>query len=682
MTTQAYEAHKKRAAARQSKMSAEGREIGSLPPICDPARRAACEFDFRLFCETYLPAKFPLAWSPDHLDVIRLIEDAVLRGGLFAMAMPRGSGKSTLCEAACLWAILYGHRKFPLLVGAEKQHAIDMLDNIKADIEQNDLLLEDFPEVCFPVVSLDGINQRAGGQTVNGEHTNISWKQDQIILPTIPGAKSSGAILRVAGITGRIRGLSVTGPDGAKLRPDLVMLDDPQTDESARSASQCESRERILAGAILGLGGPGKKIAGLMTVTVIQPDDMADRILDRKKHPQWQGKRTKLIYDFPINEKLWDEYALIRKEGLENEQGLGPATAFYLANRSAMDEGARVAWPERHGPDEASAVQNAMNLKLQDEDAFFAEYQNEPRRIESEKSTALTHDQIARRVNRLGRGVVPKSATRITAFIDVQEKLLYYCVVAFADDFTGAVVEYGAWPEQTKSYYVRSEVKRTLMNVTKGAGYEAALMAGLQALEGHLFERNWPGETGSSFRIERCLIDANFGKSTETVRAFCRRSKHASILWPSHGRGIRAKDTPMSDVKAKAGERVGKDQWKTSTIQRQRHVLYDTNFWKSFVQARLSIATGDPGSLTLYGRSQVEHRMFTDHLTAELPQMVMVKERRKEEWALAPGRENDWLDCLVGCHVAAAMGGVSLVTTQIKKRKVTRRGSGVSYLNV
>jgi hypothetical protein len=81
--------------------------------------------------------------------------------------------------------------------------------------------------------------------------------------------------------------------EGKSVRPSLVLLDDPQTDESARSPSQCHTREQILAGAILGLAGPGRKIAGLMTLTVVRPDDMADRILDREKHPQWQGERTK-----------------------------------------------------------------------------------------------------------------------------------------------------------------------------------------------------------------------------------------------------------------------------------------------------------------------------------------------------------------------------------------------------
>ena len=131
--------------------------------------------------------------------------------------------------------------------------------------------------------------------------------------------------------------------DGKTVRPSLVVLDDPQTDESARSLSQCATRESILAGAVLGLAGPGKKISGIMPCTVIRPSDMADSILDRDKHPQWQGERTKIVYSFPKNEKLWTRYAEIRAERLRNGVGLKTATEFYGQNREAMDEGAVVA---------------------------------------------------------------------------------------------------------------------------------------------------------------------------------------------------------------------------------------------------------------------------------------------------------------------------------------------------
>ncbi|MCA9184759.1 MAG: hypothetical protein R3E01_08995 [Pirellulaceae bacterium] len=49
------------------------------------------------------------------------------------------------------------------------------------------------------------------------------------------------------------------------------------------------------------------------------------------------------------------------------------ATEFYAADQEAMDAGAEIAWPERFNHDELSAIQHAMNLRLQDEAAFCAE---------------------------------------------------------------------------------------------------------------------------------------------------------------------------------------------------------------------------------------------------------------------------------------------------------------------
>ncbi len=92
-----YETLKDRARARNAALSLAGRDIGELPAVVNPERKARAATDFRFFCEAYFPFTFHLAWSPDHLKVIAKIEKAVQHGGLFAMAMPRGSGKTSIC---------------------------------------------------------------------------------------------------------------------------------------------------------------------------------------------------------------------------------------------------------------------------------------------------------------------------------------------------------------------------------------------------------------------------------------------------------------------------------------------------------------------------------------------------------------------------------------------------------
>ena len=265
-----YEDRRNAERDRQAEQSLAGRDIGPLPEVVNPDRKAACERNFQLFCESYFPETYALAWSPDHLKVIEKIETAVLRGGLFALALPRGSGKTTITESAALWSMLYGHREFVVLIGATESAALELLDSLNTELEVNERLAEDFPEVCYPVAQLKGIANRCAGQLYKGERTRITWTSNEIVLPTVEGSRASGIIVRVAGITGRIRGMKFKRSDGRSVRPSLVIIDDPQTSESAGSLEQTRKRVRVLAGDILGLAGPGQKISGIMPCTIIR----------------------------------------------------------------------------------------------------------------------------------------------------------------------------------------------------------------------------------------------------------------------------------------------------------------------------------------------------------------------------------------------------------------------------
>jgi hypothetical protein len=662
-----YEDIKSRDERRARRVSAAGRDIGPPPAIVDPARRDSCRLDFRLFCETYAAESFPLAWSPDHLTAITKIEGAVLRGELFAFAMPRGSGKTTLCEWACLWALLNGHRQFITLIGSDQAIAEQMLDSIKSHLEQNDLLADDYPEATYPIRALEGINKRARGQLSEGKPTKIEWGSDQITLASIPGGTSSGAAVRVAGITGRIRGLRHTRPDGKTIRPDLVLIDDPQTDESAASPSQCATRERTLSGAILGLAGPGKRIAGLCTVTVIRTDDLADRLLDRQKHPSWQGERTKLVYEWPDAEDDWSQYAELRREGQRDGTGTGAADEFYRQRQATMDAGSRVAWAERKAPDELSAIQHAWNLRIdRGEAAFNAEFQNSPL-ADDITTDKLDKRQLPLRATNIARGIVPAGHTKLTAFVDVQDRLLYWLVASWSESFGGHVVAYGAHPDQGASFFEAGSARKTLALASPGAGFEAALRAGLDETARLLLARDWPREDGVPMRISQLMVDANWGQSTAVVRNFARSSPFAAQILPSRGKGVGASGTPMGPRKNR-GDRAGLNWLVGKTAEgTQIEAAYDTNFWKTFVSGRLRLGLGDPEAIMLHAGN---HEMLIEHLVAEFPVRVEARGRSVDEWK-SVARENHWWDCLVGCAVAASITGLEPAASEggFRKRK-------------
>ena len=661
-----YEDRRNAERDRQAEQSLAGRDIGPLPEVVNPNRKAACERNFQLFCESYFPETYALAWSPDHLKVIEKIETAVLRGGLFALALPRGSGKTTITESAALWSMLYGHREFVVLIGATESAALELLDSLKTELEVNERLAEDFPEVCYPVAQLEGIANRCAGQLYKGERTRITWTSNEIVLPTVEGSRASGIIVRVAGITGRIRGMKFKRSDGRSVRPSLVIIDDPQTSESAGSLEQTRKRVRVLAGDILGLAGPGQKISGIMPCTIIRPGDMADIILNRNTHPDWNGEKTRMVYRFPTNMKLWEEYAEIRAEALRTEGNFQKATEFYLANRETMDAGAEVSWEARFNHDEVSALQHAMNLKFQDEAAFMSEYQNDPLPDDTADDSLLSVDEICAKINGLARRRVSLKCDRLTMFVDVQKALLFYVVIAWAEDFTGAVIDYGSWPDQHRHEYSLADANPSIQTLFPKAGFEGALYAALSALTDECLGREWEREDGAVLKIERALVDANWGQSTDVVYQFCRQSSHAGVILPSHGRYVGASSKPMTEYRKQQGDRLGFN-WMIPNVAGKRairHVIYDTNYWKSFIHARLAVPVGDKGSLTLYGRIPGAHQLFAEHLTAEYRVKTQGRGRTVDEWKLKPqSHDNHFLDCVAGCAVCGSMLGASLPET-------------------
>src|SRR5690606_29608673 len=263
------------------------------------------------------------------------------------------------------------------------------------------------------------------------------------------------------------------------------------------------------------------------------------------------------------------------------------------------------------------------------------------------------------------------TATHLTMFVDVQAKALFWLVAAWESDFTGYVLDYGTEPDQKADYFPLRDVRRTLAAAAPRAGIEGAIYAGLDRLAEAKLGREWQRDDGSTVRIDRCLIDANWGQSSDVVYQFCRQSQFAGVLLPSHGRYVGASSIPFSEYKRKRGDRVGLN-WRVPTItgtRAVRHVLYDTNYWKSFIHARFAVPMGDPGSLSLFGRNPERHRLFAEHLASEYRVKTEGRGRTVDEWKLRlDGSDNHWLDCLVGAAVAASMQGAVLFGTDTRTK--------------
>lgn len=649
-------------------MSAEGRDIGEIPAIANPERRESCRRDLRKFCETYFPGIFYLPWSPIQLEVIKRLQAASMSGGKFAIAMPRATGKSVLCARAAIWAAVYGYRRFIVIIGASSEATDEVFGAIKKEFECNEDFMEDFPEVCYPIQALDGIVNRCKGQTWHGARTHIVWSNVRLVLPTIGDAATGGTVIGRASMTGRIRGMTYASANGGNLRPDFVLIDDPQTRSSARSVSQVKYRMNLISSDIVGMAGPGKKITAVLPCTVIYPNDLADQLLDRELNPEWSGLRYPLLRGFPKNLHLWQRYWELRSDGKRHDRGTDESTRFYIANQAEMDEGCEATWPERFEPDEISGIQYGMNLYFSDRQKFFSEYQNEPEADDMGDGEKITADMILDCMNRRSRLEIPQAATRLTMAVDVQKNLLYWTVMAFDDNFTGWLIDYGVFPDQPREIFTTRDAAPTYRDVFPGAGQEGALTAALQDLIIPVLGKSYLREDGGELSIGRCLIDSGWGETADTIYNFVRESGYASIIMPSKGLGIDATGKPISEYRRKPGEITSPYEWVIAPIKNKRHVRlfrYDTNYWKSFFRNRLLTSRGDPGAFSIFGeRINDRTRLLADQLASEYSVTTKAKGRRVDAWKLTPTKENHWFDTTVGCMVAASEQGCRLIVDQ------------------
>lgn len=249
-----------------------------------------------------------------------------------AIAAPRGEAKSTIVsQLFSLYCIVLAKKRYIVLVMDSIDQAYPMLEAIKAEFEVNPRLKIDFPEAC--------------GQ-------GAIWNVGTII-------STNNIKVQVAGAGKRLRGLR----HGA-YRPDLVILDDIENDEQARSPEQRDKRHDWLKKTIMPLGAVGEKLDILYIGTILHYDSVLARTL---ANPFWRAARFKAIVRWPDNMALWDEW-----EAIIQNQGMEAGDAFYQAQQAEMDKGAIISW-------QARPLLELMKIRAKDgHSAFDSEYQNDP----------------------------------------------------------------------------------------------------------------------------------------------------------------------------------------------------------------------------------------------------------------------------------------------------------------
>lgn len=207
--------------------------------LADPeGRRILTRLDPLLFALVYLrhhlkDADGRITFGDAHLDWCRAgrrwvrppTEPAAERDAYIA---PRNTGKSTWWFLLLpMWAAAHGHVQFAAAFAASATQAETHLSTFKREIDNNPLLRRDFPDLCAPA-------KRPSGASVADTQNMYVAK--------------SGLIFAARGIDSSSLGMKVE-----EKRPDLLLLDDIEPDESSYSAALAAKRRTTLIDAILPL---------------------------------------------------------------------------------------------------------------------------------------------------------------------------------------------------------------------------------------------------------------------------------------------------------------------------------------------------------------------------------------------------------------------------------------------
>ncbi len=630
------------------------------------------------------PDPFWYAFTFQQEEMIEAIRNAIKYGGDQSIAASRGEGKTTLLERLTSKYTLAGVISFSVLCAKTGVLAQQSLETIQDAIQDNRRLLADYPEVCVPVVALENAPSRANGQVVTGHrHDNgeeyrraasrFSWCGQEVIFPNVPGSPSARSIMATRGLDSAVRGLKIAGR-----RPQLIGIDDPDTEDSARSEDQAKKIGDRIDRALGGMGGQQRAAARVMLTTLQNRICVGYRFTDPSVKPTWKGKRFRYLMEPPEQVDYWDEYVQLLQGGMESgEDEFGRAAhQFYIDHREEMQLGAKVANPHRFDatilPDgsqlELSSLQHYYNMIARiGPEAVACELDNDPPEEAGPMESGITARRIQKQLSGYNRKIVPPDCVFLTQGIDVHKYNLQWVVRAWRADATNFTIDYGV-----------EEVHGTKVNVDEGV--ELAIVKALAVLFERIAEEPYTTVDGTDVPINLSLIDARYKKQAvyEFCRTFGRGVYPAMGFGKSQGCVKRSFWCPAKSTKTK---KIGHG-W---VLSKQPEGIWlietDADHWKEWEHDRWMTAPGKPGAASLFGEGSPDprrlsadeklHHSYAHHIVAEVVVEEIVKGALTRYWK-PKSPNNHKLDCSYMADVAAAMLGVRLLQQrkQVERKRI------------
>lgn len=265
-------------------------------------------------------------------------------GTRLAIAAPRGSAKTTLLQAYAVYCIVNQKKKFILIISNTAPQAESFLSAIKAELETNSRLLSDFPEVCE-------FGKKPGPPR---------WRQHEIIT------RNKIRVLAIG------TGQQMRGVKYREHRPDLIIMDDLEADESTLNPETRDKLQNWVNKTVLKAGTDGTDI--ICAGTIHHYDSFLAQLTSPDYFREWKKKVYKSVISWSERPELWEKWGKIyhHEEEFGGKGGPDAARKFFEHHKNSMLKGTKVLWSQNKG------YYDLMVMREEDPVSFDSEMQNDP----------------------------------------------------------------------------------------------------------------------------------------------------------------------------------------------------------------------------------------------------------------------------------------------------------------
>ncbi|WP_337102346.1 phage terminase large subunit [Paenibacillus sp. YIM B09110] len=264
------------------------------------------------------------AFHAELCDIMNVVSTREINAKV-AVAAPRSHAKSSwLSKGFPLHEIVFRKRRYVIIISETPQVSTGNMEWLSLQLKSNAKLRADFG----PLLSA---KQQENPKDNSSEF--IAWE-----------ARPDGSQRLLARVEAASTGQALRGRNWNGIRPDLIVCDDLEGKKNTNTDLLRSEMRDWFTQVVVPLGDPaGKRTALVYMGTMVHHDSLLRYVMEKRS--DFRAKLFRAINEWPERMDLWEACRLVYVDR-DNPDRAADAEALYRLNRTDMERGADVLWPD------------------------------------------------------------------------------------------------------------------------------------------------------------------------------------------------------------------------------------------------------------------------------------------------------------------------------------------------